>query len=149
MNANERYRRLTSGVTGELRDLAHQMIADADNLPGRKALRESIAEVLPDASDDVRSAVEESLIALAKKAQDRGARFELRGHVDNWALDVGAKLEAADRIVAGREPEVVDFDAADVAKSLRYKDDIGGEYQRRKDEEQAAALARLKEAGLA
>jgi hypothetical protein len=150
MDSNIRYRKLTSGVTGELRNLAHSMLVDAGMLPGRKALREMIGDVLPDAGDDVRSAIETKLVELAKKAQeDRGERFTLRGKADDWALEVGARLEAADRIVEGREPEVVDFDAEDLAKSARYANVIGGDYVRERDEAQAAARKRLEEAGLA
>ena len=126
MNAEERYKALTTGLGGRLRELAHRMLADADLLPGRKELKAIIAELVPDDHDDmspVRDAIEKRLIELAHKGQDKSERFELRGVSDEWALELAGKLEARDRVVQSAPPEEVDLGA--IAKNVADDDPTG------------------------
>jgi hypothetical protein len=115
MDSNVRYKKLTTGFTSELRQLAHRMLADPDRLPGRKELKAEIAALIPDDHQDLsaaRAAVEKRLVELAGKAQDRSARFELRGLADEWALAVGGEMERRDCLVSAADEEPVDISGA-------------------------------------
>lgn len=106
--------RLRRGTPRKLREIADRMLVDADMLPGRTELKQMLAEAVPDDHQDmapVRAAIEKRLVEFAQQAQDRSARFELRGLVGDFAIETGEMLDQRDRLVTpADEPEPIDVD---------------------------------------
>jgi hypothetical protein len=131
-----------------LRAVLQSVTVDARGLPGKAALREQIAEAIPDEGegfDKLRAALFTKALQFAEEAQDPRRRFELRGKADRLVLEVAEGLRDADRLVPAREEEPVDVD--DLAIDSAYADRIGGDLDRKHDEERAEARELLRKAG--
>lgn len=144
---NDEYKKVSRGLGQEIRNLMGEALVDARYLMGRRELNERLMELLP--ADDmapVRGALATRFKQYAEKGQDRKARFELRGRINEFALHVVTEMEKGDAIVAAQEEEVVDLDAA-VRASDEYSDRIGGKLDRKRDQERAEAQEILRRAG--
>jgi hypothetical protein len=147
MDSNTRYRLISTGRGGELRALAQSMIADADRLPTKSELRAAIEEIYPgDEHAKFRADLAGRLTKVAEEAQNKRNRFTLRGIVDELVIKVETKLADDERLIAPREEEVVDMDAA-MRATDKYSDRVGGELDRKRDQERAAAQELLRKAG--
>lgn len=124
MDQMERTRRLTSGLGQELRNFFNGALADASDLPTKSGLKALIAEKFGDVQGVNPDKLAEAFVEFARRGQDRGARFELRGHVDELVLTLTTRLEEADRLIDVEEDEPVD--AASLADEVDGADFIGG-----------------------
>ena len=88
------------------------MIVDRQDLPTKSGLRAAIDEALPEAPAEVRDALFVRAVELAKLAEDRGARFDLRGSADRLVLQALRGLEAADRLVDDEDEDVTPEDVS-------------------------------------
>lgn len=144
---NDEYKKISSGLGQEIRNLLNDAVRDSRYLMGRRELNERLMEILP--TEDmapVRDALATKFKQYAEKAQDHGARWGLRGQISELALHVVTEMEKGDRIMPVPEEEVIDVGA--VADDIHYGSRIGGELDRKNDKERAEAQALLKKAGL-
>jgi hypothetical protein len=147
MNHDKRMRILNSERGAALRGLANEMIADADLLPTKTALKAALEEIYPDEGHaKLREDLYGRLTKVAAEAQNRQARFPLRGIVDELVIQVETKLTDDDRLVPIEEEE--EIDAAALADHVHYGDRVGGELDRAADKERAAELESRRRAGL-
>jgi len=99
----------------------------ADDLPGKAALREAIAEALPGADAKITDALFTKAVELARAAKERpDEHFDLRGAADRLVLTVVEGLHAADRLFPDNEEHATDEEMDAAAKSA-LDTTIGGE----------------------
>jgi hypothetical protein len=149
MNQHDRSKILRSKRGNALRDLAGSLIVDPDMLPTKSELRASIEELYPgDGHEKLRTVLYEKLTKVAEEAQNRKARFVLRGVVDELVIQVEEKLATDDRIVPAQEQPTDEEIAAATEKALDpYADEVGGELRRKADKERDEAREILRKAG--
>jgi hypothetical protein len=147
MNQFERSKILRSKRGNALRELAGNMIVDADMLPSKSELKAALEELYPgEERAKLRATLTEKLTTVAEKAQNRKNRFPLRGIVSELVIQVETKLAGDDRLVAVPEEEPIDMDAV-MRATDKYSDRIGGELERQHDKERAEAQEILRKAG--
>ncbi len=132
--SQEHYRRIQSPTGKSLRAFFEGALTDADQLPGKAALQKEAAELAEQIPGVNAAKLVEAYTTYARKAQDRGARFRLRGEVLQLAGALVERIEEADRIVPVEPDEVVDLDA--LADRVEGKDT----YWAQQDRERKAAL---------
>lgn len=145
LTSHERHRTLTRGKGRELRDFLNQFITDSDRVPRRSEMLEQLEELLPDRTgldmSDVRSALAESAGRIAKAAQDRRGRFELRGRVDELVLKTVAGLDQLDRVAPLPEPEEP-VDAGAIADGVEHAGMTSPDIEWEQERREAAELRR-------
>jgi hypothetical protein len=147
MPHQDRMRILTSERGSALRQLANAMITDADAVPPASEVKAALEEIFPDDSHaKLRADLTGRLKKVAEAAQDREARFALRGICDELVIKVETKLVEDDRFIP--VPEEEEIDAFALADDVHYGSKIGGELDRKRDKERAAELESRRRAGL-
>lgn len=117
----DRQRRINSDIGVKIRAFFDDALKDADQLPGRAALKARIAEDFGDVPGINADKLGETFVAFARRAQRSeegglGHRFDLKGQIVELTDQLVGKLEAADRIIEVEDDEPVDMTAvADAA----------------------------------
>lgn len=104
-----------------LRNVMRSVIVDREDLPSKSQLHAAIDAAVPEGTPaDVRDAMFVKAVELATLAEDRGARFDLRGSADRLVLKALRGLEDADRLVPKDDDQ--DTTPADVSGALETMD---------------------------
>jgi hypothetical protein len=108
MDSTTRYRRLSTGPAGRIREIAISLLMPhAEHLPTRTEVREAIADALPgDQYADARASIYEKLVTIAKAGVSGMDRVEARSVIDEWTLKLADQLEAEDRLLPVTDEEV-------------------------------------------
>jgi len=107
-----------------LRQVLQSATNPPDMIPGRRQLRDDIAQALPDGTPEEHA----RLFALCEKtareanADDEDARFTARQTVDAWLGDFLYEREMADRLVPYVDPAEEAARAADIAAGIAAGD---------------------------
>jgi len=150
MNSRDRHRKLTGDLGTKLRTFFNDALVGARYLPGRRDLRARIEEEFAGYEGVLNlDKLEAAFVDFAKRGQNRGARWGLRGVIDETVVSLVTKIEEADRLIPVEEPTAEEIGAAIETAGDPYADRIGGDIDRQHDQEQAEALEVVRKAGLA
>jgi hypothetical protein len=146
MNPNDRYKKISTGLGGQLRTFFQDALRDADHLPGKRELRARIAEQFGETGLNA-DKLEAAFVEMARRAQNRGSRFNLRQNIDETVFKVVTKLEEEDRLVPVERNSDDEIAAAVDRATDRYADRIGGELDKARDKDATEARELLRRAG--
>jgi hypothetical protein len=147
MNHHERSKKLNGELGTKLRNFLNDALVDAGDLPSKSALRAQIEEEFGDVEGINPEKLAEVFVDFARRGQDRSKRFDLRGHINETALNIVTKLEEADRLMpVQEEPSAEELEAATAKAADPYADRIGGEIDRAHDAEVEKARAIVRKA---
>jgi hypothetical protein len=147
MSQQDRHKKLNGPLGSKIKEFLGSALVDAADLPGKTALRARIAEEFGDVEGIDQDKLYDAFLDYARRGQDKSKRWGLRGHIFEVTLNIVTKLEEADRLMPV-ETETDDEIAAAVEKGLDpYRDRIGGDLDRKRDQERAAAQELLRKAG--
>lgn len=109
MDARERHAMLSTGRSGDFRNLVRELTNDPRDFPTKTALKASLAELYP--GDEYAEAREVMFGKLLQIAQARAAGMdllELRGIVDEYVIKVETELAQEDSLIPAGDAEPVD-----------------------------------------
>jgi hypothetical protein len=147
MDQHERHKKLNSELGAKLTNFLGNALVDASDLPGKSALRAMVEEEFGDVAGLDKDKLYDAFVGFAQRGQDRSKRFELRGIIYETVVNVVTKLEEADRLMPVEEASDEEIAAATAKAADPYADRIGGELQRKVDQERAEAREILRKAG--
>jgi hypothetical protein len=145
MDSNTRTRALNSALGTKIKNFLGGALEDADHLPGKAALVAHIEEEFGEVEGIDKTKLFNVYCEMARRGQDPSKRWDLRGHIYDITARVVTKLEEADRLLPREEEEAVD--AGEIVEQAAYGDCIGGDLDRKRDQERAAAQEILRRAG--
>lgn len=146
MDSRERYKKISTGLGGKLNGFLNEALTDADRLPGKRELKARLEEEFGDTGLNLEK-LAETFVDLARRGQDRGTRWGLRGVIQETVIKVVTKLEEDDRLVDVEEHSDEEIAAAVEKADDRYADRAGGELDRKYDQERDEAREILRKAG--
>jgi len=121
MDRNTRYRMLSTGRSGDFRNLVRELTNDPRDFPTKTELKASIAAIYPDAKPEAHAAIYGKLVQIAQARANGSDLLELRNVVDEYCLKVEAELTDDDRLIPADDDE--DVTAEDVSGVLTAMDD--------------------------
>jgi hypothetical protein len=119
MNQRTRHNLLTTGRSGDFRNLARDLTNHPDDFPTKTALRASIKEIYPEAEPKALEAIFGKLTQIAQARAAGADLLELRGVVDEYVIKVESELADEDRLIAAPE----DTEPVDASGTLAAMDD--------------------------
>jgi hypothetical protein len=120
MDSMTRYKMLSSGRSGDFRNLVRELTNHPDDFPTKTALRASIKEMYPDAKPEAHEAIYGKLVQIAQARANGADLLELRNVVDEYVLKVEAELTDEDSLLPADKEEVT---PEDVSGALTAMDD--------------------------
>jgi hypothetical protein len=112
MDARERHAMLTTGRSGEFRNLVRDLTNDPRDFPTKSELKARLAELYPgDEYAAVRDGVFERLVRIAQARVAGMDLLELRGIVDEYVIQVETELTKDDALIPAEDTEPVDVSA--------------------------------------
>jgi hypothetical protein len=146
MDSMTRYKMLSSGRSGDFRNLVRELTNHPDDFPTKTALRASIKEIYPDAKPEAHEAIYGKLVQIAQARANGADLLELRNVVDEYVLKVEAELTDDDRLIPSDDGDVTPEDVSGALDAIDSFDPTEKRtraiIQSAKQDELAANLAR-------
>jgi hypothetical protein len=108
MDSRTRYRMLSTGRSGDFRNLVRELTNHPDDFPTKTELRASIEKIYPDAKPEAREAIYGKLVEIAQARANGADLLSLRSVVDEYVLKVDLELTDEDRLIPAEDTEPVD-----------------------------------------
>jgi hypothetical protein len=141
MDHRERYRLLTTGRSGQFRNLVRNMTNDPRDLPTKSELKAELAELYPgEQYAEAREVMFGKLVQIAEARAAGGVDLiELRGIADEYVIKVETELADDDRLIAREDGG----DPVDVSSVRDYIDGFDPTQKRLQAITDAAKAAEL------
>jgi hypothetical protein len=108
MDSMTRYKMLSSGRSGDFRNLVRELTNHPDDFPTKTQLRDGIKEIYPDATPEAHEAIYGKLVQIAQARANGADLLSLRNVVDEYVLKVDGEFTDDDRLIPSADDEPVD-----------------------------------------
>jgi hypothetical protein len=118
MDSRTRHKLLSTGRSGDFRNLARDLTNHPDDFPTKTQLKARIEEIYPDAKPEAREAIYGKLVQIAQARKNGADLLELRGVVDEYVLKVDAELTDDDRLIPSDDEDTGAIDVSGVMDAM-------------------------------